>query len=88
MNDSNQIWYVQREGKTSGPYALEKLQQWAEAGHLTKDDLLRRNDSTDWRPAHHQLVFIEPRTTETPPNISINPVVLKDKPKAKTKREP
>lgn len=46
MNDQ---WYFEiGDGNTYGPYPLEKLQKWAEAGNLMPTHRVRNADSTEW----------------------------------------
>ena len=85
MNNVQQVWYCQREGKTSGPYELKKLQEWADLGHVKSTDLLRKADSKDWRPAHHQLAFSLQQSSEQLGRIPLRNGMVEDVYSLKTK---
>jgi hypothetical protein len=42
-------WYFEiGDGQTYGPFTLEKLQKWAEAGNLMPTHRVRNAESTEW----------------------------------------
>jgi type II secretory ATPase GspE/PulE/Tfp pilus assembly ATPase PilB-like protein len=66
MNDQ---WYFEiGDGKTYGPFPLEKLRKWAEAGNLMPTHRVRRADESEWTIAAY-VPGLE-LTTAVPPETN------------------
>lgn len=62
-------WYFEiGDGQTYGPYPLEKLQKWAEAGNLMPTHRVRNVDSTEWTVAAY-VPGLELTTVATEPEV-------------------
>ncbi len=48
---SSKSWFIQTCQGTNGPFTASQLQRLAASGKLTRDDLVRREDSENWRAA-------------------------------------
>ena len=44
-------WYFSIEGHEEGPIGPDELRRLVNSGRLKRDDKVRREDMTDWRPA-------------------------------------
>ncbi len=63
-------WYVRRDGKQEGPLSSSVLKQYANDGRILPIDLVRREDTTEWRSAS-QVHGLFPKGTaaDTPPPL-------------------
>ena len=72
----NQQWYCRVGGKEYGPVSPATLQEWVQAGRVTRTDMVRSRDS-DWVPLGSVHGITWPATAPVPP-----PVVQPTKPDA------
>ena len=64
-------WFVDRDGQERGPFTGQQLKAMATKGEVLPSDLVRRDDTTDWRLASSVKGLFEPveapKTTTPPP---------------------
>ncbi|MDO8950727.1 MAG: DUF4339 domain-containing protein [Actinomycetota bacterium] len=64
-------WYVSRGGEVLGPFAWDRVVEYAGAGMIAEDDMVMRPGSDEWVRADAIPAFLAeaPATTTTPPYV-------------------
>lgn len=60
-------YYLQREGRTYGPYSFDDLKRYQAENRIGPNDLVRREDSQQWDPWQQVLSAPAPQPPSMPP---------------------
>lgn len=67
-------YYLSKNGKQSGPFSQEQLDQMLQSGLFAGTELVRQDDAPDWKPVSQLPGFVPSSpTVSTPPALPAHP---------------